>query len=321
MKILVTGSIAYDYLMSFPGNFSEHFIPDKLDTISVSFLVDSMRKQRGGCGPNIAYSLALLGEKPMLIGSAGEDFPEYRAWLEKSGVDVSGVWEIQGVFTASFFANTDQKGNQICSFYTGAMQHARRISLAPFLKNAGPDALVVVSPNDPQAMLKYPVECRAAGARFIFDPGQQVVRLSGDELKTGAEKAFILILNEYEYELFRNKTGLDEQAVLSLTENLIVTLGEKGASIRNRSGEIRIPVAPPGKVMDPTGVGDAFRAGLVKGLAKGLSWETAGRMGTLAATYVLETPGPQSHSYDLDGFIKRFVSVFGESGELAGLRK
>ena len=313
MRILITGSVAFDTLMSFPGRFSEHFLPDKLDNLSVSFLVDSMKKQRGGCAPNIAYSLALLGERPLVVGTAGEDFAEYRAWLEKAGVDTSGIREIPGVYTASFFASTDQEGSQICSFYTGAMRHAKDVSLAPFLSVLGGDALVLVSPNDPDAMALYPEECRNAGIRFIYDPGQQVVRLSGDVLRTGAEGAAILIVNGYELELLKKKTGLDDVALLSLAETVVVTLGEKGSEIRSASGTVSIPAVKPKQVLDPTGVGDAFRAGLVKGIALGLPWETSGRMGSLAAAYVLETDGPQSHRYTREEFIRRYEENFGET--------
>jgi adenosine kinase len=316
LKIIVTGSIAYDYLMQFPGKFSEHLIPEKLDSISVSFLVDSMKKQRGGCGPNIAYSLALLGERPLLVGTAGQDFPEYRDVLNRAGVDTSGVREIPDVYTASFFANTDRAGSQICSFYTGAMQFAKDHALQPFLEAAGRDALVIVSPNDPTAMIRYPEECRKSGTRFIFDPGQQIARLSGGELLSGAKGAAVLIMNEYEFEMLKKKTGLDDGSVISLVETVIVTLGEKGAEIRTHGRVIPIPAARPRTVSDPTGVGDAFRSGLMKGMSLGFDWETSGRMGSLAAVYVLETEGPQSHRYTPAEFAARYVENFGPSEEI-----
>jgi len=316
LKIIVTGSIAFDFLMKFPGKFSEHFIPEKLESISVSFLVDSMKKQRGGCGPNIAYSLALLGERPLLVGTAGQDFQEYRELLNSAGVDTSGVHEIPDVYTASFFGNTDRVGNQICSFYTGAMQFAKEYPLKPFLQTAGEHALVVISPNDPAAMLRYAEECRRSGTRFIFDPGQQIIRFSGEDLLEGAKKAFIQIMNEYEFEMLKKKTGLDDQGLFSLTECVIVTLGAKGAEIRTPERRIAIPAAKPKTVSDPTGVGDAFRSGLVKGLSLGFSWETAGRMGSLAAAYVLETEGPQNHHYTIPEFVQRYGENFGKSEEI-----
>ncbi len=319
MKVIVTGSIAFDTLMQFPGMFSEHFIPEKLNAISVSFLVDSMKKQRGGCGANIAYSLALLGAKPLLAGTAGEDFGEYRAWLERAGVDTSGVREIPGVYTASFFANTDRAGSQICSFYTGAMQYAKGHALKPFLSAAGKDALVIIAPNDPMAMLGYAEECRASGVRFLFDPSQQIARLSGDELLSSARGSHILIMNEYELEMFKKKTGCGDAALFDFAETVIVTLAERGAEIRTKEsgGTVhKIPAVKPNRVLDPTGVGDAFRAGLVRGLGLGLSWETAGRMGSLAAAYVLETDGPQSHRYTVPEFVRRYRENFGDSLEI-----
>lgn len=319
MKIIVTGSIAFDTLMQFPGKFSEHFMPDKLDKISVSFLVDSMKKQRGGCGPNIAYSLALLGERPLLVGTAGQDFSEYRELLNMAGVDTSGVHEIPDVYTASFFGNTDRVGNQICSFYTGAMQFAKEYPLKPFLSLAGKDALVIISPNDPGAMLRYADECRRSETRFIFDPGPQIIRLSGEDLLEGAKNAFIQIMNEYELEMLNKKTGLDDKGLFSIAECVIVTLGAKGAEIRTKDGTIPIPAARPKHVSDPTGVGDAFRSGLLKGLSLGFSWETAGRMGSLAAVYVLETEGPQSHHYTVPEFVQRYQENFGKSEEIEKL--
>jgi len=297
--------------MSFPGKFSDHFIPDKLDRISVSFLVDSMRQQHGGCAANICYSLGLLGELPFLVGAVGQDFDAYRKTLVKVGVDTSGVVQVDNEYTASFFVNTDQEGNQIASFYTGAMRFAKDISLQDFIKNQ--EILVIISPNDPDAMIKHAVECQESDVPFIFDPSQQIARLEGDALKKGASGAKILILNDYELEMFKKKTDLSDEGLLDLVEMVIVTIGEKGSEIRNEKSVISIPVATPSKVLDPTGVGDAFRAGLMKGMIHGLPMEVAGRMGSLAATYVLETSGPQSHSYTLRGFVERYGNVFGES--------
>src|SRR6188472_2653952 len=209
MKIVVTGSIAYDYLMSFPGRFTEHILPDHMDRVSLSFLVDTMDKRRGGCAPNIAYTLALLGERPILMGTAGEDFGEYRQWLEAASVDTRHVKQIGGKFTASFFCSTDLANNQIASFYTGAMAHAGELSF-----RSVPDCrLAIISPNDPGAMVQYAEECRTLAIRFIFDPGQQCARMSGDELADGVKGAAIVICNDYEYELLKQKTALDESAI------------------------------------------------------------------------------------------------------------
>src|SRR3954469_25619437 len=213
MKIVVTGSIAFDYLMSFPGRFTEHFLPEHMHRVSLSFLVDSMDKRRGGGAPNIAYTLALLGERPLLMATAGEDFGEYRQWLEAAGVDTSLVKQVDGKFTASFFCSTDQHNNQIASFYTGAMANAAELSFRD-VDNPG---LTIISPNDPAAMVQYAEECRTLGIAYIFDPGQQVARMSGDELAEGLRGSGITICNDYEFELLRQKTGLDENAVVAAT--------------------------------------------------------------------------------------------------------
>lgn len=319
MRVAVSGSIAFDYLMQFPGLFREHILAEKLDTISVSFLVDSLKKERGGCAANIAYSLALLGEKPLLVGAVGSDFSEYGLALERAGVDISGVKRVEEEYTSSFFANTDRKGGQICSFYTGAMRFAREISIRDL--PGGHIDLAVVSPNDPEAMLKHAAECKEAGIPVLFDPGQQIVRLEGKDLLRAAAGVKILIVNEYEREMLMKKTGLDQSGFSGLAEVLIVTLGEKGSEIKTKGQVYSIPVAPPKQIADPTGVGDAFRAGLIKGMSRGLSWETAGRMGSLAATVVLETEGPQSHSYTLDQFVDRYEAAFGKSREMDQFRK
>ena len=253
MKLILTGSIAYDYLMSFPGKFSEHLLPDKLDSISVSFLVEEMRKEPGGCAANIAYSLALLGESPVLFGAVGKDFCDYRAALEDAGVDTSGVHVFQEAFTSSFFANTDQDGNQICSFYSGAMTLSKTLSLKPFVESK--ETLVLISPNDPDAMVKYVEECQKTGISYIWDPSQQIIRLSGGDLQKGADSAKMLLVNEYELEMFQKKTSLTEKDILELTETLIVTLGDKGAVIKTNGIEYQIPVATPKHILDPTGVG------------------------------------------------------------------
>jgi adenosine kinase len=307
MKIVVTGSIAFDYLMSFPGRFTEHFLPDHMDRISLSFLVDTMDKRRGGCAPNIAYTLALLGERPLLMATAGEDFAEYRAWLESAGVDTSLVKQVSGKFTASFFCSTDQHNNQIASFYTGAMADAGGLSFRA-VRDCG---IAIISPNDPGAMVQYAEECRALGIRYIFDPGQQCARMSGDELRAGALGATIVICNDYEFELLRQKSGLGEDEILMRSEVLIVTRGEHGSSVIARDGRTDVPAAPTRRVVDPTGVGDAFRGGLMKGIALGLPYAVCAQIGSVAATYALEHLGGQSHAYTWDEFRQRYEKHFG----------
>ncbi len=305
MNIVVTGSIAYDYLMTFPGRFVDHLLPDQLDRVSLSFLVDEMHRQRGGVAANIAYSLALLGERPRLMGTVGQDFGEYRAWLESCGVDTSLTREEPDLFTASFFVNTDRDGNQIASFYTGAMARARELSL----RDVGTERvdLVTISPNDPVAMVKYAAECQALGLPYLYVPSQQIIRLSGEELRAGLEGCDLLVVNEYELGMLQHKAGLTADEVRAMPRRAcVVTRGAEGAHIWAQGEFYAIPAVPPAVFVDPTGSGDAFRAGLIKGLALGLPWELAGRMGALAATYTIEHRGPQGHRYTLEEFLDRF---------------
>jgi adenosine kinase len=314
VRIIISGSIAFDYLMSFPGHFKEHILPDQINRLSVSFLVDTMEKRRGGVAPNIAYTLALLGARPTIMGTAGQDFGDYRAWLESHGVDTSAVVEIPHLFTASFFVNTDLDNNQIASFYTGAMAYARDLSIA---KDAGGRAdLVVISPDDPQAMVKRVKECKALGIRYVFDPSQQIVRLSATELAAGIDGCFVLVTNEYEFEMIREKTGWSKSQILNRTGGLVTTRGEAGSWLSIGGGEYEIPVVRPRCIADPTGVGDAFRGGLLRGYSLGLPWGLAGRMGSLAATYVLEELGTQSHYYTRTEFVARFRQHFDDQGAL-----
>jgi adenosine kinase len=307
VNIIVTGSIAFDYLMSFPGKFTEHFLPEHFSRVSLSFLVDTMDKRRGGCAPNIAYTLALLGERPRLMATAGQDFGEYRRWLDAAGVDTSLVGDVPDKFTASFFCSTDVANNQIASFYTGAMAHASELSF----RTAGPVDLAIISPNDPAAMTQYAGECRALGIRFIFDPGQQCARMSGEELTEGLTGADIVICNDYELELIRQKTGLDEAGLLERSAALVVTRGEHGSSILRRRGRVDVPAVAPHRVVDPTGVGDAYRGGFLKGLALGAGDGVCARLGSVAATYALEHLGGQSHVYTWDEFARRYETHFG----------
>jgi adenosine kinase len=295
--------------MGFPGKFTEQILPEHLHRLSVSFLVDSMDKRRGGCAPNIAYTLALLGEKPYLMGTAGEDFGDYKQWLEAAGIDTSLSKQIAGKFTASFFCSTDTENNQIASFYTGAMADAGELSF----RNARDTKMAIISPNDPGAMVSYAEECRTLKIPFIFDPGQQCSRMSGDELKDGIAGAHILICNDYEFELIRQKTAMGEKEVLDQAGTLIVTKGEKGSSIITKSGQADVPAVTPTREADPTGVGDAFRGGLLKGFAIGLPAVEAAKIGSVAATYCLEHLGGTNHSYTLDEFRKRYEKHFGKA--------
>jgi len=307
MTIVVTGSIAYDYLMSFPGKFTEHFLAEHMKRISLSFLVDSMDKRRGGCAPNIAYTLALLGGRPLLMATAGEDFADYRQWLDAAGIDTKQVKQVPGKFCASFFCSTDVENNQIASFYTGAMADAGQLSFRA-VKDCG---LAIIAPNDPGAMVQYAEECRTLGIPFIFDPGQQCARMGGSELREGITGATIVIVNDYELELLRQKTGMSEADILVVAKTLIVTRGENGSSIITGAGQVDVPAVAPTRVVDPTGVGDAFRGGLMRGISLGLSYEQSARMGSVAATYALEHMGGLSHAYTWDEFKARYQEHFG----------
>jgi adenosine kinase len=314
MKIGVTGSIAYDYLMTFPGHFRDHFLEDKLDKISLSFLVERMVKRRGGIAPNIGYSMALLGEEPVLFGTVGVDFQEYREWLDKIGVDTSGICVIQNEFTASFFATTDRDNNQIASFYPGAMGHAEEVRLKDW---SGPKLdLVVISPNDPEAMKAYVNEAQDLNIPYLYDPSQQIVRLTGAELKTGVEAAFALFVNEYEYCLIQKHTEMSEAELESMLPLMVVTSGGDGAVITANGEQYQIPIVPPQKIVDPTGVGDAFRGGFLTGYSRGFDWELCGQMGNLAATYCLESDGPQGHNYSIGEYIERFRNHYDDGGQL-----
>jgi adenosine kinase len=314
MDIIVTGSIAYDYLMRFPGRFTDHLMREKLDQVSLSFLVDDMSKHWGGNGANIAYTLALFGQKPKVFGTAGRDFGDYRLWLERAGVDCSTVQQIDDVFTASFFANTDLDNNQIASFYSGAMAYARNYRLAD-VYNGTPD-LVVISPNDPQAMMNLAEECRQRGIRFVADPSQQVPRLSGDELRQMISGAYLLVANAYETEMILSKTGMSLNDLRGRIDLMVVTHGKSGSQIFQGGEVIDVPVFAPKEIKDPTGVGDAYRSGLLTGIAQGWPLKLAGEVGALCATYVLEQVGTQSHHFTVSDFIQRFRTQFDDGGLL-----
>lgn len=317
MNIIITGSIAYDYIMRFPGRFTDHFIHDHLHQVSLSFLVDDMTKHWGGVAANIAYNTALLGMKPKLMGTVGRDFPDYRKWLEDVGVDCSTVRQIDEVFTASFFVNTDLENNQIASFYTGAMAYARNYTLAD-VHDDKPD-MVVISPNDPVAMMKLADECRQRDIRFVYDPSQQVPRLSGEELAQSMKGAYAMIVNAYEAEIICNKTGYTINDLRKNIEILVITQGKHGSHVYLNGDLIFVPVFPVGAIKDPTGAGDAYRGGFLRGLAAGWPLKLAGEVGALCAAYVLEQVGTQNHRYTIPEFIARFRTHFDDAGLLDSL--
>lgn len=310
MDILITGSVAYDYLMSFPGEFKDHILADQLENISLSFLVESLVRRRGGIAANIAYNLALLGGRARVLAAIGEDFREDREWLKKNGVDTSCMKVIPDSFTASFFATTDQNNSQMASFYPGAMAHAGELRLGS-LDGNHPD-VVMISPNDPGAMDAYIDECKHLGIPYIYDPSQQVVRVDPDTLRTGIESAQALFGNEYEFHLIADKTGLGDKELAYTVDYYVKTLGEKGAIIFAEGKEHHIPAVLSDHIADPTGGGDAFRGGFLSGMNRGFDWETCGKLGALAATYCLESEGSQEHSYSLAQFEERYAEHFGD---------
>jgi adenosine kinase len=317
MKIVLTGSIAYDYLMSFPGRFRDHILADRLDRLSLSFLVDTLIRRRGGIAANIAFTMALLGERPLVMATAGEDFEEYRLWLEQHGVDTSAIRVVPGLLTASFFVNTDQVNAQIASFYSGAMARAAELRFADLPERP---ELAVISPNDPAAMEGYVLECRELQIPYFYDPSQQIVRLGPEALRDGIAHARALFCNDYEFGMISEKTGLGLDAIVGQVEFLVITRGEHGADVYRAGSTFHIPAVAPLPPVEPTGVGDAFRGGFLAGYAHGLPLETCGQMGALAAAYCLEREGTQGHSFTRNEFLDRFHNTFGSVPDLERLR-
>ncbi|NJN82550.1 MAG: carbohydrate kinase family protein [Caldilineaceae bacterium] len=318
MPFVITGSVAYDYLMSFPGRFRDHILPDQLDNISLSFLADSMRRERGGVAANIAYTMKLLGEDPVILATVGNDFGDYRRWLEDHGLRTDQIIEVEDELTATFFVSTDLDQNQIANFYTGAMSRARDYTLrSRKLANA---RLVLISPNDPTAMLGYATECKELGIPFAYDPSQQIARLSGDDLAQSVPGAAYLLCNEYELAMIQNKTGWSLDHLRSIIGALVLTLGKQGSVIYTGEREIPIPVATITQMSDPTGAGDAYRGGFFASLSAGLAWEICGRVAALCSAYALEQIGTTAHTFTIDEFSQRYATVFGPEPALAELK-
>ncbi|KDN22577.1 carbohydrate kinase family protein [Amycolatopsis rifamycinica] len=312
MRIAVTGSIATDHLMVFPGSITDQLVPERLERVSLSFLVDDLHIHRGGVAANIAFGLAQLGLTPVLVGAVGADFGDYRAWLESHGVDTASVHVSATRHTARFLCTTDEAQNQIASFYAGAMSEARDIDLARVAAHHGGLDLVVIAPNDPDAMLRHTRDCRAHGYRFAADPSQQLARLTGPQARTLVEGAELLFTNEYEHDLLLSVTGWTRDAVLSRVGRWITTLGENGVRIESRTEPaLTIPAVPTGVVVDPTGVGDAFRAGFLAGLSRRTGIEQAARMGATLASLVLESAGGQEYVFTPGEFLSRLHVTYG----------
>ncbi|TMM39589.1 MAG: carbohydrate kinase family protein [Actinobacteria bacterium] len=314
MKIAVTGSIATDHLMHFPGRFAEQLLPDQLHKVSLSFLVDDLVVRRGGIAANIAFGMGQLGLRPILVGAVGADFADYRAWLERHGVDCESVHVSDVAHTARFVCTTDNDNCQVASFYAGAMAEARNIELVPVADRLAGLDLVIISPNDPVAMLRHTEESRDRGYPFAADPSQQLARMSGEEVRQLIDGAAYLLTNDYEKELLESKTGLSDAAVLDRVGVRITTLGKDGVSITGRDIEpIRVPVAREVHAYDPTGVGDGFRAGFFAGRSWGLDLERSAQVGTLVATLVLETVGTQEYVIRTDEFLKRLAESYDDA--------
>lgn len=313
MKTIVTGSIATDHLMHFPGRFAEVLLPDQLAAVSLSFLVDDLVVRRGGVAANIAYGMAQLGLRPALVGAVGLDFAEYGAALGLVGVDCESVLVSQLAHTARFVCTTDDDLCQIASFYAGAMAEAKHIQLAPVVERLGGVDLVIVGPDDPTAMVRHTLACLAGGHRFVADPSQQITRMPGEDIRRLIDGAAFLVTNEYERELLRTKTGFSDAEVLARVGTWVTTLGADGVQIVGKGmDEVRVPVARLAGVADPTGVGDGFRAGFFSGLAWGLELERAAQVGSLLAALVLETVGTQCYTVDREEFVKRLAESYGD---------
>jgi adenosine kinase len=313
VHIAVTGSIATDHLMSFPGRFADQLVGDQLDRLSLSFLVDELQIRRGGVAANIAFGMGALGLHPILVGAVGRDFEDYRSWLERAGVDTESVHVSELAHTSRFLCTTDTDMCQIASFYPGAMSEAREIELAPIAARVGGLDLVVISPNDPDAMIRHTQESRQRGYAFAADPSQQLARMDGAQIRELCEGAKYLFCNDYEHGLLLQKAGWSDAELRSRIGTLVTTLGGKGVRVQPKDGpDVEVPVVPEYQKADPTGVGDAFRSGFLGGLTWGFNDERSAQVGSLLATLALETVGTQEYTVDAAAFT-RFRSAFGDA--------
>lgn len=313
MRIAITGSVATDHLMTFPGLFNDSLVADQLHNVSLSFLVDDLQIRRGGVAANICFGMGVLGESPLLVAAVGHDFSEYRSWLEDHGVDCLHVHVSTTQHTARFMCTTDQEQNQIASFYPGAMGESSQLHLEQVAARAGKIDLVLIGADDPSAMLQHSLACKELGVAFIADPSQQLPRLDGEQVKAVVEGATYLFNNEYEATLIEQRTGWSAEEVLNHVGIRVTTLGKNGVRITSRDGlDIHVPVAQEKAIKDPTGVGDAFRAGFLAGLSWELDLERCAQIGSLLATYVIETIGTQEFTVDQETFLSRFAEAYGE---------
>ena len=312
MRIAVTGSIATDHLMTFEGRFTDSLVVDQLDKISLSFLVEDLDVRRGGIAANIAFGMGCLGLDPVLVGAVGQDFADYRSWLERHRVDTASVHVSELRHTARFVCTTDSDHAQIASFYAGAMREARDIELAPIAERIGGLDLVVVSANDPEGMLRHTEECRTRGYPFLADPGQQIAWMDGAGIRQLVDGATYLFSNEYEAALTEQKTGWTAEEILDRVGTRVTTLGPKGVRFDAKDEpSIHVECAPEDRKVDPTGLGDGFRAGFLAALGWGLALERCAQVGSLLAAYVIETKGTQEYELGQRRFLERFAGAYG----------
>lgn len=313
MQIAITGSIATDHLMTFQGRFSDSLVVEQLDKLSLSFLAEDLEIRRGGVAANIAFGMANLGQQPVLVGAVGEDFEDYRSWLERHGVDCQSVHVSETRHTARFVCTTDQDMAQIATFYAGAMAEARSIELGPIARRLGGLDLVLIGANDPEAMLRHTQECRTRGIPFVADPSQQLAFADGPFIRQLIDGADYLFTNEYEARLTEHKTGWTSAEIASRVRTRVTTKGKDGALVETAGEEpIEVPVAREVHRADPTGVGDAFRAGFLTGLAAGLDHRRCAELGSMLATYVIETIGTQEYHLGTEAFLARLAESYGE---------
>ncbi len=313
MKIGVAGSVGRDHLMTFPGKFTDSLVAASLEKVSLSFLVDGLDIRRGGCAANIAFGMGALGLNPILIAAVGRDWEDYEAWLSRHGVDTSHVLISERNLTALYMVTTDTELNQIASFFPGAMSEARDIELQPILEKVGGLDLIVISPDDPEAMLRHSEIAKERGISIAADPSQQMARMDGDEIRRLIDGAAYLFLNEYELALAIQKTGWSDEEILDRVQVRIVTLGSNGAKVEEKGFPTIVVGVPQEKAkVDPTGVGDSFRSGFIAGLAAGLNHERCAQLGSMLATYVIETKGTQEYRFSRAEFLTRLAGAYGD---------